>query len=133
MTDSIQLESSKTAIAEKLMSGTTSIRKLSEEHHISKRSVSRYANKLAYHRPLYEGNGRPKVLDKLSMTVLQGYIDQIPQPSREDIIEQFLIEQKKSWCRLHHTTIDLITDEFGPKKMSARTILRYIRALNYKG
>jgi hypothetical protein len=67
------------------------------------------------------------------MEALTLYMNQPQQPPKEEIEIQFELEQKRSWCRLHHTTMDSITEEFGPKKLSGRTIWRYLRKLNYRG
>ncbi len=120
-------------MAVKLIGGVENSRSLSNRYHLSKRSVQRYATNLRKKRAMAEKGGRPRVFDQASMTALTRYMSQPEQPPKEEIEEQFWLEQQRSWCRLHHTSMDSITEEFGPKKLSSRTVWRYLRKLNYKG
>ena len=125
--------SRKIAMAAQVMAGVNNAKSQSIRYNLSRRQVERYVNKLRNKGAMAESRGRPRIFDQTSMAVLNRYMSQTEQPTREEIMEQFIIEQKKSWCRLHHTSIDSITEEFGPKKLCSRSILRYLRKLNYKG
>jgi hypothetical protein len=125
--------SSKVTVAARVMDGTHTVRSQSVQYEISKRSVFRYVNKVKYKRALHDGCGRPKTFDETSIDALRPIFDQAPHPPRETIIQLFTEEQKKTWCRLHHATLEDINEEFGPPKLSKTTIRRYLKYFGYKG
>ncbi len=125
--------SSKIAVAVKAMTGAETIRSLASQYQITKRSVWRYANKVRYHGPLRGGGGRPPTFDGASMNVLKQLCTSEEPPNREALEAEFLIQQKKTWCRLHHKSYDTLAENEGPKKLAVRTMWKYFKELNYYG
>ncbi len=124
--------SRKIAMAAKVIAETDGCLTLSIRYNLSERSVQRYAHKLRNKCAMAEEGGRPRIFDNSSVEALRRFIAQVDKPAREEVVSQLYIEQKRSWCRLHHTSIDSLTEDFGPRKMSKRTIRRYLKLLHYQ-
>jgi len=124
--------SRKITMACKLMAGSASARAIAFHYKMSRRAVFKYANQLVYQRAMKEDKGRPRVFDQPSIDALRQFFDQPHLPPWEVIKEKLIEQQKKSWCRLHHAPMESINEEKGPKKMSPRTIRRYLKMFNYQ-
>ncbi len=124
--------SSKIAVAAKAIDGTETIRSLSNRHSITKRSVWRLANKLKYQRAMHGCNGRPPTFDEASMSVLRATCAAEVKPTRDDLEAEFFIQQRKTWCRLHHRSFENLEEHEGPKPLSKRTMRKYFKELNFR-
>ena len=131
MSENVHPVSRKIAMAAKVISRTETARSVSNRYNLSKRSVFRYMNQLQNALAMKEDRGRPRIFDHVSMKVLHDFFDSEDPPLWEDVKKVLLEQQQKSWCRLHHTSLESISPTNGPKKMSKRSIRRYLKVFNY--
>lgn len=124
--------SRKITMAARLKAGTDSAGSLANRYNLSRRTVFKYANQLTCQRAMKEDKGRPRIFDQPSIEALRQFFEQPNLPAWDDIKAQLVEQQRKSWCRLHHAPLEAINDEKGPKKMSPRTIRRYLKMFNYQ-
>jgi len=118
-------------MAATVIARTETASSIANRHDLTRRTVFRYMRKLKNRLAMKDYRGRPKVFDEVSKAVLRAFFD-TPVPLPWDEVKQVLVEQqRKTWCRLHHTSINSISGEFGPKKMSPRTVRRYLKEFNY--
>ncbi len=124
--------SRKIAIACKVVQRTNSAVAIGNHYGLSKRVVFKYVSSLLNHRAMKDDRGRPRVFDEVSVEALRRFFETQQRPDWAAVKVELLNEQRKTWCRLHHAPMESISDTNGPKKMSKRSICRYLNMFNYQ-
>ncbi len=120
------------ALACKVMQRDKTVVALANEYGISKRAIFNYVHTLLNQNAMKEDRGRPRVFDERSVSELRIFFDVETPPDWEAVKVELVNQQRKTWCRLHHATMESISDTKGPRKISKRSLCRYLKMFNYK-
>lgn len=119
----------KVAIGQEINSKLTSPFQHPLHNKLSVKTLYSYARKLRKHMPLMESEGRPTLLDADGMAALAEFLIN-NQGLKVAALRNYIYDlQLKTYCKRRRMSIEDIVKEESPKKMSRRTVIRYVKKL----
>jgi transposase len=119
----------KTSIAKLVVDNGNSAYQVAKDTSIPHRSVVRYASYLRKGIEMKNGGGRPSKIDDIGLEKLQLYVLDHPTCSSADLKSEIKRQAVETYCRHHKLDIESISDAKEAKKISSRTVAKYLYRL----
>jgi hypothetical protein len=105
--------------------------RVAKEVKICRRTIQNYSYKIKNRLVLKESGGKPKSVDTRGLQELGDYLHSHRQLKWKLLVKFMIEKQRQSWCRYRNIVYEDVSEADWPKRLSRRTILRYLHQLGY--